>query len=63
MLHITALFLLLNSLLWSINAETGHVCLHKTDTRKLTLPWGTYEAEPYGQDGEVSEYFFDVAPH
>jgi hypothetical protein len=22
--------------------------------RKLTLPWGTWEGQPYGEDGEVS---------
>lgn len=63
MLHITALFLLLNSLFWSINAKSGKQCLHKTDTPKLTLPWGTYEAEPYGGNGEVSEYLLMLHPH
>ncbi len=24
------------------------------DKAKLTLPWGTYEAEPYGEDESVS---------
>jgi hypothetical protein len=57
MLHTTILSLLFSSLIWTINAKSGKkvTYLHKDETPKLTLPWGTYEGKPYGEDGEVSE--------
>jgi hypothetical protein len=30
------------------------------DAPKLTLPWGTYIAEPYGNDGSVSLSFITI---
>ena len=55
MLYTTVLFLFFNYLFWTINAKPGRSSLHKKDIPALTLPWGTYQGELYGEDQEVSE--------
>lgn len=56
MLHTTILFLFINSLFWIIDGKHGRSCLYTNDDiLKLTLPWGTYKGELYGEDGEVSK--------
>jgi hypothetical protein len=53
MLSSTVLFLAA-SLALPIDAQrVSRLTLDSTPT--LTLPWGTWEGKPYGEDGEVSQ--------
>ena len=50
----SAVLLLAASLALPTDAQrVSRLTVHSTPT--LTLPWGTWEGKPYGEDGEVSQ--------
>ncbi|TGO28650.1 hypothetical protein BPAE_0025g00590 [Botrytis paeoniae] len=56
MFYKSFLFLIFNALFWTINAKHRNSYYSKDDLPTLTLPWGTYRAELYGDDGETVRF-------
>ncbi|TGO47646.1 hypothetical protein BOTNAR_0513g00030 [Botryotinia narcissicola] len=56
MFYKSFLFLIFNALFWTINAKHGKSYHSTDDLPTLTLPWGTYKAELYGNEGETVRF-------
>ncbi|TGO89479.1 hypothetical protein BPOR_0107g00050 [Botrytis porri] len=56
MFYKSFLFLIFNALFWTINAKHRKSYYSKADLPTLTLPWGTYRGELYGDDGETVRF-------
>ncbi|KAF5873404.1 putative carboxylesterase family protein [Botrytis fragariae] len=56
MFYKSFLFLIFNALFWTINAKHGKSYYSNADLPTLTLPWGTYRGELYGDEEQTVRF-------